>query len=108
MFKRREEGRRARQRVGEGLGGALDENGLAEVCQKHTQRLAPSNLFHPASRPPPSRTPTKSQVQRNCVQPRRSVGMDLQRLTPNMLRPCDALPPAAVHRGMRSDAPAFE
>jgi len=43
----------------------------------------------------------------NCVQPRCSAGIDLQSLAPNMLLPCDALPPTAVHRGMRFDAPAF-
>jgi len=50
MFKRREESGRARRRVGEGLSGALDENGLAEVCQKHTSPHQTSPILHHARR----------------------------------------------------------
>ena len=50
MFKRREEGSRARRRVDEGLSGALDEIGLAEVCQKHTWPHQTSPILHHARR----------------------------------------------------------
>ena len=46
MFKCREESRRARRRVDEGLSGALDENGIAEVCQKHTSPHQTSPILH--------------------------------------------------------------
>jgi len=62
MFKCCEEGRRARRRVGEGLSGALDENGLAEVCQKHTSPHQTSPILHHARRHP-SWMPVMSQIQ---------------------------------------------
>lgn len=50
MFKCHEEGRRALRRVGERLSGALDENGLAEVCQKHISPHQTSPILHHARR----------------------------------------------------------